>query len=70
MREVEPQPVGRDKRPRLLDVRPEDFAERRVQKVRARVVGLDAAAALGVNAGRDARRPLPIVPRSTFVLCR
>ena len=36
--EVEPQPIRRDERPRLLDVRAEHLPQRRVQQVRGGVV--------------------------------
>ena len=43
VREVEPQPVGRDERARLTHVVAEHLAQRRVQQVRRRVVALDRA---------------------------
>ena len=47
--EVEPQPVGRDERTRLLHVRTEHLAQRPVQEVRAGVVAADRVAALDVD---------------------
>ena len=49
MREVEAQVVRRDDRAGLLDVRAEHFAQRRVQKVRRRVVAPRRVALLDVH---------------------
>src|SRR2546429_2371943 len=52
MREVEAQVARRDDRAGLLDVRAEDFPERRVHQVRRRVVAPRGVALLGVyNSG-------------------
>ena len=49
MREVESQPLRRDERARLPRVRPDDATQRRVQKVRRRVIAPDVPAAVGVH---------------------
>ncbi len=51
--EVEAQPVGRDERPRLLDVRAEHLAQRRVKQVRGGVVALAGAPVALVDGGGD-----------------
>jgi len=53
VREIEAQTLGRDERALLRDVRSEHFAQRRVQQVRGGVVGADACAPGGVDAGGD-----------------
>ncbi len=62
MREVEAQPVRRHQRARLLDVRAQNVAQRRVHQVRRRVVALVALAPRGVgfagHAIADAQRLL------------
>ena len=50
--EVEAQPIGRDERARLLDVRAEHLPQRRVQQVRGRVVAAGRVAQAGVDVGR------------------
>ena len=51
--EVEAQPIGRDQRSRLLHVRAEHLAQRRVQQMRRRVVAPRRIANLGVDFGGD-----------------
>jgi len=60
--EVEPQAIGRDERSRLLDVRAEHLPQRRVQKMRRRVVASRRVANVGVDFGSDAV-PYPQLPR-------
>ena len=56
VREVEPQPIGRDHRPLLAYVGPEDLAQGGVHQVRRRVVALDVVTPplvhLGLHGGR------------------
>ena len=52
MREVEPQPVGRDQRALLRDVIAEHLAQRLVQKMRRRMIGADRGAARVIDIER------------------
>ena len=54
MRKIEAQPVRRDQRAGLLDVRAQDVAQRGVHQVRRRVIALVALAARGVGFAGDA----------------
>ena len=54
MREIEAQPVRRHQRTRLLHVRAQNVAQRRVHQVRRRVVALVALAPRGVGFRRHA----------------
>ena len=65
--EVEPQAIGRDERARLLDVRAEHLAQRRVQQVRGGVVAARGVAHLGVDLRRHevaGRAASPAVTRT------
>ena len=70
--EVEPQPVGRDERAGLLDVRAEALAEGGVEQMGRRVVAADGVAALPVHVRRhpvafpqaSPRDPHPVRARS------
>ena len=58
MREVEPQPVGRDQRALLRDVVAEHLAQRLVQQMGRRMVRADGAAAGVIDIERQrGRRP-------------
>ena len=67
--EVEPQPIGRDERARLLDVRAEHLAQRRVEQVRRRVVPARRVANAGVDFGGDEVARRAACPRSTRTRC-
>ena len=54
VREVEAQPIGRDQRALLRDVRAQHLAQRPVQEVGGRVVAADGVAALDVDREVDA----------------
>jgi hypothetical protein len=62
--EVEPQAVGRDERARLLHVRSQHLAQRRVQQVRGRVVAARRVAHLIVHLGGDQVSPVADRPCS------
>ena len=67
--EVEAQPIGRDQRARLLDVRAEHLAQRRVQQVRRRVVAARRVADLGVDLRGDEVADAQAGPASTRTRC-
>ena len=50
--EVEPQPIRRDERARLLDVSAEHLAQRRMKQVRGRVIAPRRVAQISVDLGR------------------
>ena len=53
MHEVEPQPIGRDQRARLLHVRAQHFSQRRVEQMRRRVVSARRIARRRIDFGGD-----------------
>ena len=66
VREVEPQPIGRDERARLPHVRAELLPQRRVEQVRRGVIATRGVAGLGVDLGRHVIADLQRAPRLTF----
>ncbi len=69
MREVEAQPIRRDQRALLLDMRAQHLAQRSMQQVRGRVVGHDGLAALARRPWRQVCRPRRISPFSSLPMC-
>src|SRR6185312_4041591 len=53
MREIEPQPVGRNQRALLLDVFAQSLAKRRMQQVRCSVIQRDGSAPHAIDIGTD-----------------